>query len=621
MTDDGHSARGVAIETLAAMSDAIGEVTLLLDATPAIIGRFPAGARPLGHQMGTFEGRSGPGLTEFVHPDDVEALIMAYRTTATDGLTSRLDVRWKKADGTTWHCDVDLWPAPEAADGGVAVRIRPLRQVLGDEPLDRRVETNRELRARVAELGAFFATSSAGLLLVDLDGVVTRTNEAMAEMLGMRLDELVGAELEKLIHPDDFEAELSDAFRSGAIGTGTYPRRLVRADGGVRWTQIGVATVRDADGAPEQFALQVVDVTGVIAARRRFEAVFEGSLVPMALLDTERLITQANRALCELLGYDEAEVVGHMPRDFIHPLDLTEDFTPERIASEGGYDDLRRLRAADGSFRTVEAHAELIDVDDDPFILVTLRDETERLQAEADRTELIGALQAANEALDRFARAVAHDLRNPLSALRGFATLLGRELQPEQDAEVRERMVTASDQALEMIDGLLEAARRPTAEQEEVDLGAALQWAVEVLAVQIDAVQATIEHGPLPVIRGVEAAWRQIFLNLIGNALKYRHPDRPVDIEVRAERVGFDLEVRVADRGLGVPEERRDEVFLPGYRLADRDAAIDGSGIGLASTKASVEQHGGRVAVEDTEGGGATFVIALPLRSVVDPLD
>ncbi len=122
---------------------------------------------------------------------------------------------------------------------------------------------------------------------------------------------------------------------------------------------------------------------------------------------------------------------------------------------------------------------------------------------------------------------------------------------------------------------------------------------------------ATLEVGEIPPVMADAAQLEQVFMNLIGNALKYRREGVPPAISVSARRTNGMVEFAVADNGIGIEPQYHDQIFEMFRRLHTHDQ-YEGTGIGLAVVKRIVERHGGRVRVESTPGEGSTFFFTLP---------
>jgi light-regulated signal transduction histidine kinase (bacteriophytochrome) len=146
-----------------------------------------------------------------------------------------------------------------------------------------------------------------------------------------------------------------------------------------------------------------------------------------------------------------------------------------------------------------------------------------------------------------------------------------------------------------------------------VDLNAALADALEDLAVRVEQSGGRVEAGPLPTVTGDAGQLRQVFQNLIGNALKFHRPGVPPVVTVSAERADAGWAVRVADNGIGFEDKYAGRIFQVFQRLHGRDE-YDGTGVGLAICRKIVDRHGGAITARGRPGEGATFVVALPAR-------
>ncbi len=216
----------------------------------------------------------------------------------------------------------------------------------------------------------------------------------------------------------------------------------------------------------------------------------------------------------------------------------------------------------------------------------------------------------------RFASIASHDLSEPLRTIHGFASLLQRRYEGELDetADVYLRHILDGTRRMQrLIDGLLAYGRigRGGTAFEPVELGALLRGVVEGLDARVDEIQATILVDELPGVVGDRSQLEQLFQNLLLNALKF-HGDSPPHVEVGAERGDGAWIFSVADRGIGVSEEQREEIFAMFVRGGVGDER--GAGIGLAVCARVVANHGGRIWVEDNPGGGSVFRFTLPDR-------
>jgi two-component system, sensor histidine kinase and response regulator len=219
----------------------------------------------------------------------------------------------------------------------------------------------------------------------------------------------------------------------------------------------------------------------------------------------------------------------------------------------------------------------------------------------------LAELEMANQALRHFTSAASHDLREPLRAVDGFMEALEEDFGATLPAQARDylgRSRRASQRMVTLLDSLLSYARlqRPVA-WTRVDCNHVAEQVRSDLAERITAAAATVTAGPLPAVRGDLARIYQLFLNLIGNAIKFRRPDVPARVEVSAEPRDRETVFTVSDNGIGIAPEHQAGVFEAFRRLHNR-GQFDGSGLGLTICQQIVEQHGGRIWLESQPGQG-----------------
>ena len=224
-------------------------------------------------------------------------------------------------------------------------------------------------------------------------------------------------------------------------------------------------------------------------------------------------------------------------------------------------------------------------------------------------------LEASNERLEQFAYAVSHDLREPLRMVTSYLALLERRYGDSHDSEADEFLGYAIDGAERMqetIANLLSFARVDTegTSFDAVDLEAVLDDVLMDLGVRITTSDAEIVAGELPTVAGDGAQLRQLFQNLLDNAIEYSG-DEPPRITISADRDGDEWFVSISDEGIGMDPADTDRVFEIFQRLHTYEEHA-GTGIGLALVKRIVDHHGGEIWVESEPGEGSTFSFTLP---------
>ena len=229
-------------------------------------------------------------------------------------------------------------------------------------------------------------------------------------------------------------------------------------------------------------------------------------------------------------------------------------------------------------------------------------------------------LTRSNRDLEQFAYVASHDLQEPLRKVASFCQLLQRRYAGQMDERADQYIAFAVDGAQRMqrlINDLLAFSRigRLTAGFTDVDLDQVLTEVKSQLEARAGD-DAEITWADLPTVEGEEPLLTTLFVNLIGNSLKFRRPDVAPVIRVTASLEGEEWQVNVRDNGIGIEAEFADKVFVIFQRLHARDA-YEGTGIGLAIVKKIVEYHGGRIWLDLDVAEGTSIYFTLPLLAGV----
>ncbi len=341
-----------------------------------------------------------------------------------------------------------------------------------------------------------------------------------------------------------------------------------------------------------------------------------------------------NQRWAEMLEYSLDEIEPHINswKARLHPDDAS--LVEEALAAylEGrasSYETEHRLQARSGEWKWVLDRARIVehDEDDKPLRMAgTHLDITELKQTAQEIHELnlelehrvirrTAQLEAANKELEAFAYSVSHDLRAPLRAISGFSRILVEDYAPKLSPEVARYLQMVRDNAQQMdqlIDDLLvfsRLSRQPLKKQPVAPADLARQ-AFQDLGYEQEGRHVEFSVGDLPACQGDPALLKQVFVNLLANALKFTRGRDVARIEVGCQQMGDEIVYFVRDNGVGFDMQYEDKLFGVFQRL-HRAEEYEGTGIGLATIQRIVHRHEGRIWAEAQVDQGATFYFTL----------
>ncbi len=244
------------------------------------------------------------------------------------------------------------------------------------------------------------------------------------------------------------------------------------------------------------------------------------------------------------------------------------------------------------------------------------REIVRRKRAEQALRQAAQDLKRSNDDLEQFASIASHDLQEPLRTVAGFVTLLRDQYRGQFDDDADKFIDFTLDgvsRMSQLIQDLLAYSRVGThhKQPEPTPCGQLLENALADLQTSISKANAKITSDLLPVVVADATQLTQLFQNLIGNAVKFRHDDVPPEIHVGAKRQRDQWVLWVKDNGIGIPPDQYERIFEVFERLHTRKK-YPGTGLGLAICRKIVARHGGRIWVESSVGEGTTFYFTLP---------
>ncbi|MBB1285368.1 PAS domain-containing protein [Flavisolibacter sp. BT320] len=399
-------------------------------------------------------------------------------------------------------------------------------------------------------------------------------------------------------------------------------------------------------------------VTEAVLAQQKLEeekkhtvlALETGELGMLSTNWENKTVTADKRAL-EIFGFSEMQPIEAF-LNRLHPEDLAiREKALEDSITTGFFDFEVRLNLPGNKVRwlrsrgTVQRNAEAVitgsfgvvqDVTAQKEHALNLQQQVAERTAELEITnktlqQLNADLLRSNAALEEFARAASHDLKEPVRKIQVFASrlrqILGNRL-TEDEKMIFERMENAAGRMALLVDDLLEYSHlnHSPAEPETIDLNEKISRILSDLELLVAEKEGIVEKGNLPTVKGYRRQLEQLFQNLLTNALKYSRQGVPPRVHIHADVVGPDAlpaaleasathkqyhRIQIADNGIGFHPEEADKIFQVFTRLHGKEKYA-GTGIGLSIAKKVAENHEGFIYAEGEPGKGATFTVLLP---------
>jgi two-component system, chemotaxis family, CheB/CheR fusion protein len=404
------------------------------------------------------------------------------------------------------------------------------------------------------------------------------------------------------------------------------------------WYRLRIRPYRTTENQIDGVVLVLIDIDAlkrsaatIEAARNYAEAIVETVQVPLLVLESDFRVNTANRAFCETfevsqidtarltifeLGNGQWNIAGLRSRleDIFTNDSILENFEVEHLFERIG----RKTMLLNG--------LKIIEAGDTQRILLSIEDITDRQQFESERAHLLAQEQlarqeaeTANRAKDDFLSNLSHELRNPLTAIIGWAQLLRahklEQTRIDRGLDVIYRSAKAQSQLIEdMLDLSRITSGKLQLNSQRLDVVAVVNAAIESVQLAADAKSIQLSTNlTLTTMMGDTDRLGQVLWNLLTNAIKFTPPGGRVDVTV-APMQNY-AQIRVSDTGQGISAELLPEIF-DRFRQGDSSSSkgTQGLGLGLAIVRHLVELHGGSVSAQSAgEGQGSTIVIQLPL--------
>ena len=582
------------------------------------------------------------GIGALHGPESIETLTEQSRRVLEDFQPAHIEVLTYSKFGTQLWTELSLIPLVKDGECVHLVSVR------------RDISERKQAEATARLLGSIVESSDDAIASKDLNGIVLSWNHGAERIYGYEAEEIVGKSISVLIPPErrDEMPKLLDPLRQGKRIEHFETERL-RKDGQRIFVSLTMSPILDRANKIAGASVIARDIT----QRKRVEEALhfsEERYRALAFVPTQILWTTNSRGEVvedvpmwrSFTGQALDEIQGRHWLRALHPDDreVTANLWETAVEKLDYYKTEYRMRRHDGEYRWMDVQGvpvfdkegqlrEWVGTCEDITDRKKAWEEVRRLNEELEKRviERTGEWEAANRELEAFAYSVSHDLRAPLRAIAGFSVILSEEYAtglPEQARHYLEVVTNNATQMGKLIDGLLAFSRleRQAMRKERVAPADLARQALEELTgEQIDR-ELEISIGALPSCQGDPLLLKQVFVNLLSNALKYTRGRKVARIEVGATALAQlngrlpaaaremeetdDAVYYVRDNGVGFDMRHAGKLFRVFQRLHSAEE-FEGTGVGLANVQRIVHRHGGIVWAEGIPDAGATFYFTL----------
>jgi PAS domain S-box-containing protein len=501
--------------------------------------------------------------------------------------------------------------------------------------VSRDITERKKMEEEVLRLSDAVRMSKDGIAITDLEGRIIEVNEATLKLHGIdNREDLIGRLALELIAPED--REMVTEKMTTALAEGGLPYILeyhcIKNDGSTFLCEATISEVKDKKGEHTGYMAVVRDITerkrmeeALKQSEQSYRVLLESTHDSIIVVDAETFkITFGNRRASMMFGLDPIlqDGVGMNLIDFVHPED-------REIAIKGFVEDLYqqerrrrydvRAKTLDGREIWVSALGTRIEFQGRVAVLLSLRDVTKDKQMEEEKRRLEEQVQLADRlaAVGELAAGVAHELNNPIAAIKGFAQFL--KARKDLDETIRKDLDTIyreSQRAAKITQNLLSFARRHEPEKHSISINDVIENILEMQdhLMKVNNIELGVDLDPdLPKTMADFHQMQQVFMNIVNNAeqamIEAHGKGR---LLIKTQRSGKMVQITFADNGPGISEENLKRIFDPFFTTKE---VGKGTGLGLSICYGLVEAHGGRIYAKSKLGQGATFVVEMPIVS------
>jgi len=553
-------------------------------------------------------------LAQLVHEDFLQYTVESMKSLLEVGLLKNYRAKIKIKDGTEKWVQINS-----------SLIYNKEGKPIGAQGIVRDITNEMEVKELLSEqrkqLDSIVNNSPLGIMLTN-NGKIIKANSTIADLLGYKVEDLTTMTIEDITAPEYYgESEkLMQEMNNCNLNEFSIVKKYFKKNGSQLDVKVSVSAVKNDKGKTEYHVALIEDITQqlqaedrVNAEREKYSSIIANMNLGLLEVDQNDVIQLVNQSFCVMSGYNKEELLGKKAMDVLRANNRKMISSKSKLRQTGKSDsyEVEVLDKTGVKKHWLLSGAPRYDGDKNVIGSIGIHlDITNQKKLELQKEHLVKELENSNKGLQEYAHIVCHDLKSPLRSISALATWMQEDYKDildeggQHNLQLMQEKIASMDK---LIHGILEYSTANSSEldSKKVDLNTVVAEVAETIYIP-DHVELSIPEK-LPVLQADRIKLRQLFQNIIGNAVVHIEKEKGL-VEVLCKETTTHYSFNIKDNGVGIPKEYHKKIFEIFQSIGNKERS---TGIGLSIVKKIVDRYGGEVWVDSEVGVGTEFQFTL----------